>query len=108
MFDFDNYSVSIIVDRIKAITSTKELEKIGISQQVISNWKSRNTFPKSDDLYKISQFLNVSMEYLLTGEDKENNLSQDETELLTNYRKLQEHDKSMLQVMVSAMASNQD
>lgn len=108
MFDFDNYSVSIIVDRIKAITSIKELEKIGISQQVISNWKSRNTFPKSDDLYKIADFLNVSMEFLLTGEEKNNEYSPDEIELISNYRSLQDHDKSMLQVMVSAMASNQN
>ncbi len=99
-------SINDLIERIKSIQPLKNLESIGFSQNTINNWKYRNTFPKSDDLYKISQFLNVSMEYLLTGEDKENNLSQDETELLTNYRKLQEHDKSMLQVMVSAMASN--
>ena len=100
-------TASSIIDRIKSICEIKDLENVGISAQVISNWKSRNSIPKADDLYKISKFLNVSMEYLLTGKDFENKLADDELELLTNYRLLQDHDKSMVQVMVSAYASNQ-
>lgn len=104
-FDFENYSVADMIERMKSIKPLKEIiENTGISQPIFSQWKSRNSMPKSDDLYKIAQFLNVSIEYLLTGEDKENNLSQDETELLTNYRLLDDSEKSMLQIMVSALA----
>ena len=52
-----------VVERIKSILSAKELEELGIAQSTISNWKNRNTLPKSEDLYKIAQAIGVSMEY---------------------------------------------
>lgn len=104
-FDSENYCVNDLIERIKSIKPLKfVVEETGIAQSTIATWKSKNTFPKVDDLYKIACCLNVSIEYLLTGEDKENNLSQDETELLTNYRLLDDSEKSMLQIMVSALA----
>lgn len=105
-FDSENYQVSDLIERIKSIKSLpKVIEETGIAQSTISAWKSRNTFPKVDDLYKISCCLNVSMEYLLTGEDKENNLTPDETELLRNYRLLTDDMKAMLSIQVSALAT---
>lgn len=78
-----------IIERIKSITSIKELEKIGISQATVSNWKTRNTIPKSDDLYKISQFCGCSMEYLLTGHkiDDDNIYLTREQQLIVNATK---------------------
>lgn len=108
-FDSENYCVNDIIERMKSIKPLKEIiEQTGISQSAISMWKSRNTFPRSDDLYKISCCLKVSMEYLLTGKDFQSELTQDETELLHNYRLLSDDQKSMLQIMVSAIASKAD
>ena len=92
-----------IIDRIKSICEIKDLENIGISAQVISNWKSRNSIPKADDLYKISLYLHCTMEYLLTGKDFENKLPDDELELLTNYRLLDDHDKHSMLLMIEAL-----
>lgn len=62
-----NFLATEIIDRIKTKTSLKNLESIGISSAVISAWKTRNSIPRSDDLYKIATYIGVSMEWLLTG-----------------------------------------
>jgi len=94
-----------VIERIKSHLSAKELESIGIAQSTVSNWKTRNTIPKSEDLYKISQAIGVSMEYLLTGND-EKELSPDKIELLKNYDLLSDDMKSMINIQISALASN--
>lgn len=63
------FSVSEMIERIKTLTPLKNLETIGILKGTISAWKTNNRPPRSDDLYKIAQYLNVSMEWLLTGKD---------------------------------------
>lgn len=104
-FDSENYCVNDLIERMKSIKSIKDIvEETGISQPIISQWKARNSFPKCDDLYKIACCLNVTMEWLLTGEDKINNLSGNETTILEYYRKLDEHDKKSMLLMMEALA----
>lgn len=43
----------------------------GIQASTISNWKVRNSIPKALELYKIAKYKNVSIEWLLTGEERE-------------------------------------
>lgn len=48
--------------------SQKDLAKYaGLSPAAISGWKNKKTSPSSDKLVKISEFLGVSVYYLLTG-----------------------------------------
>lgn len=61
------FSAAEMIERIKEKCALKELESLGFSSSTISTWKTKNTPPRSDDLLRISQFLGVSMEYLLTG-----------------------------------------
>lgn len=104
-FNFENYSVSEMIDRMKSIKPLKEIiEQTEIAQSTISSWNVKNIFPKSDDLYKIACCLNVTMEWLLTGEDKINNLSGSEQALLENYRSLDDKTKNNVDLMVEALA----
>ena len=63
-----------MVNRIKALCrdagiTIQQLEKdLGMGNGAISKWEK--SVPKADSLYKVSQRLNVSMEYLLTGIEK--------------------------------------
>lgn len=70
----------------------KDLAKyIGISASSVSAWKTENSYPSSKYIIRISEFLNVSIEYLLTGiddESVESDLSTDETELIETYNRL--------------------
>ena len=42
----------------------------GITKSTFSDWKSGRSNPKKEKLQKIADFFNVSLDYLLTGEDK--------------------------------------
>jgi len=101
-----DFSVIDLINRIKSITPLKSLEAIGLPSNVISNWKARNTIPKSDDLYKIAKLLDVSMEWLLTGEttlDTKAEIVPDEKELLMNYRQLTEEQQRMIRLTTSSL-----
>lgn len=43
----------------------------GITKSTFSDWKSGRSNPKNDKLQKIASFFGVSVEYLMTGEEKE-------------------------------------
>ena len=51
------------------ITSYKVSKDTGIAQSVLSSWKNGNSKPKPDKLKKIAEYFNVSIEYLMGGED---------------------------------------
>ena len=86
------------------VTQKQLAEYLGIRQLTISEWKTKNKIPNVETLIKIAQYFNVSLDYLLTGEEK--NLSSDEVELISNYRNLDNHDKSMARTILSAISNN--
>jgi transcriptional regulator with XRE-family HTH domain len=52
----------------KSITQTKICHELNISKQKLSNWKSGYSEPDMDDLILLSDYLSVSVDYLL-GKD---------------------------------------
>lgn len=72
---------------INAKQLTCELE---ISNSAITDWKKGKSKPSTDAIIKLSQFFNVSTDYLLLGKEKSPSaeLTADEHELLTYYKKL--------------------
>ncbi len=54
----------------KGLTPYKVSKATGIPTATLSNWKAGRYTPKQDKLQKIADFLGVSFEYLMTGEDK--------------------------------------
>ena len=53
------------------VTSYKVSKETGVSQSTLSDWKRGVSSPKQDKLQKIADYFNVSLEYLMTGEEKE-------------------------------------
>jgi transcriptional regulator with XRE-family HTH domain len=45
--------------------------KTNIPKGTFSSWKNRNTIPRADEALLIAEALNVSMEYLLTGSERQ-------------------------------------
>lgn len=41
------------------------------SSQIFSNWKQRNSIPSADVAVKIADYLDTSVEYLVTGNEKD-------------------------------------
>lgn len=64
------------------------LREIGLSSANTGYWK-KGQLPKGDALLKISEYLNVSVDMLLTGNPL-SGLNEDETKLLELYRNLPE------------------
>lgn len=52
------------------VTAYKISKETGISQSTLSDWKSGKITPKADKLQIIADYFNVSLEYLMTGEEK--------------------------------------
>lgn len=86
--------------------TAKELgDYIGVATSSISAWKNSGSFPSSKYIIRISEFFNVSIEYLFTGKDIMRSedakssfstplsLSDNELELLEIYRKLDNRGK---------------
>ncbi|MEF2653233.1 MAG: helix-turn-helix transcriptional regulator [Blautia sp.] len=53
------------------VTPYRVCKETGLTTATISNWKAGRYVPKQDKLQKIADYFNVSLEYLMTGEEKE-------------------------------------
>lgn len=100
--------MSEIVKRIDLLLAQRNenrnnLQKIGIKQQTISAWYINNRVPRADDLHKIAQYLNVSMEYILTGEEKKTNMEDIAT--ISKIKLLNDEQKGILQNLLDYMVN---
>lgn len=69
--------------------TAKELgSHIGVNPSSISAWKNEGSYPSSKYIIGISEFFNVSIEFLFTGSEPTINLDRDEIELIDTYNKL--------------------
>jgi transcriptional regulator with XRE-family HTH domain len=64
-----------------------------ITSQAPINWRNKNSIPAADTALKIAEFLDVSVKWLITGEE-EPGLSRVEQDLLASFRQLDERDQS--------------
>lgn len=53
------------------VSTYRVSKETGIAQSVFSSWKNGISTPKQDKLKKIADYFAVSVEYLMTGEEKE-------------------------------------
>ncbi|MCL2804814.1 MAG: helix-turn-helix domain containing protein [Treponema sp.] len=79
--------------------------KTQISKGTFSSWKNRNTIPRADEAFLIANALKVSVEYLLTGEDKPTETSNKTIhELTATIPFFDDYDLQTLLATVQAMA----
>ena len=53
------------------VTAYKVSKETGIATSTLSDWKKGRSTPKQDKLQKIADFFNVTVDYLLTGNNEE-------------------------------------
>lgn len=64
-------------ERVEALLTEKGKTKIevaayaGITTQTFYDWKKKGAVPSADTALKIAQYLGTSVEYLLTGTEKD-------------------------------------
>ena len=83
----------LIVERIDKLLLQRNEKRnvlanaIKITPQTISAWSTRGTIPAADVAIKIAKYLNVSTDWLITGEDPQG-LTEEERRLVGDWREL--------------------
>ncbi len=98
-----------INERLFLLLENKELKAsdlasyLNISKGVVSNWKKRGTPPPSEYIENICSFLDVSIEFFITGNtndtyelSNDNFITNEEKEILTLYNSLDEKSKTII------------
>lgn len=100
-----------MIDRIDSLLKQRGekrvslCESIGLAKNAISLWASRGTVPAADIVLKIAKYFDVSIEWLLTGTEKEG-LTQKQRELIRNYETLSERDKKIVDNLIATLLSD--
>lgn len=55
----------------RGVTPYRVAKECGFSNVTLSDWKNKGSTPKADKLLLISNYLGVSVDYLLTGKETE-------------------------------------
>ena len=66
-----SYQVYEQIIKNKGLTSAEVSRGTGLSQTTFSEWKKGKAVPKMDKMRKIADFLGVSLECLVTGENSD-------------------------------------
>ncbi len=77
--------------RQKNISQRRMIIDFGLGKNTMFNWKHRNNIPSGEVLLKLSEYLDVSVDYLLCNDRY--CLNCDEMLLLSEYRKLGKEQK---------------
>ena len=99
----------------KGLKNADVARATGISNMTLSDWKRGKSVPKSDKMRKIAEYLNVSVDYLMTGKDMEftAEMADTDSELLfmgkrikeyaLKLSKLSEEDKTQIMNMIDRL-----
>lgn len=79
---------------------------LNIRDSTVCTWKQRGTNPPSDYLLRICEFLNISTNYLLSGEEVKPQLNENQTELLELFNQLPEREQLKVIGMVEEKVKN--
>lgn len=86
-----------ITERIFVELSQKKISQkefalqIGLNEKTVSAWKKNNSLPPADKLFEISNYLGLSLNYLLTGKEPE--LSDKQQQLLSLFNQLSDENQ---------------
>lgn len=107
LFDGDTMK---IIDRIENIMEEKKIKqsdlvkKLEVGKTTINSWFSKKSDPKAEYIMKIAELLEVSVEYLLTGEEpKQEHYTKEEQKLTWIYRTTNQTGKQRIMEYASEM-----
>ena len=76
----------------------------GISNMTLSDWKNGKSTPKQDKLMKIADYFGVSLDYLMTGEERDYLYSDKNSDLLLQITNELKSDPTYAERMVRYMS----
>lgn len=102
-----------IVQRIDALLKERNEKRLslaehcGFSLQSLSDWSKRGSVPSADKAVAIANYLGVSIEWLLTGTEKEG-LTPKQRELIRNYETLSDRDKRAVDALIASLLTSEN
>ena len=109
----DNKNFFVIFEYLcknKGKSTTAICSELGIPKTTVSYWRNKpDTIPKQEVLLKISEYFNVSIDFLLGKEERSNNngLSPAKKELVELFDLLSKEKQKMFLQMLRAVVDNQ-
>ena len=101
-------------ERLKELRKTRGVNQTELSAYLnygytaIANYESGRNEPAFDTICKIADYFDVTVDYLIGREDspiKSNMISKDESELVMNFRNMDNGDQRILLEMAKSLAS---
>lgn len=108
---YENFEMLCKRDDTKPSVVSKET---GISTATLTSWKQGKYTPKQDKLQLIADFFNVSVDYLMTGEEKKKAerpkelYTKEDLELLALIKKLNEKQRNLIVETIKSFAPQND
>lgn len=90
------YEIFTTLCESHGIKPTATLKKLNVSTSKLTAWKN-GSLPSATVLLLLSEFFSVSIDYLLKGSEAGENLSEEESELIINYRTLSNQGQEYIQ-----------
>lgn len=84
----------------KKITQEELANALNTSQSVVAGWKNRGTIPTMEHLPTICKVLEVSWEYLITGEESNTYFTPKEEQLVKQFRKVPEEAQNEIEKFI--------
>ncbi len=104
--------MSEFAERLKQLRTERDIKQVklgkylGYGSTAIANYESGRNEPPIDTLMKIAEFFDVSVDYLVGGEEKQKHgfsITKQEAELLQEYSKLPENQRAILLDLMKSM-----
>ena len=90
----------------KGMTRKAWAADFGIPVTTIGNWIQRGSIPSVELVYRIAQYFNVSMEWLLTGNT--DNFDDETAAMIVKFNKLAADQKKMLLTVADSLINQKD
>lgn len=117
MFDRTIFSKRLTELKNKNNIMAKDIASdIGVSKQAFSQYEKQQSTPSADILTAIAEYFNVSLDYLtgrtdnpeIINNNNEQNISEDEEELLEDFRLLDKYEQNIILGKISEIIYNKN
>jgi len=95
----------------KNLSYTALAKELNIPQTTISNWLNRGSKPNIEDLIKICDYFNISLDYIIGRESEDNVIivnDKQKSEIEELYEKLNRQNKIMVIGYITALLQKQN